>query len=195
MHHVDINLIQTKTKRKEWLFITIFLVSLLLILSFWLLSEYQDKQLQVTELNQSIASQVSVPVVVEGESTQNELERYVSFVEWAESQPYSKVVLLVELSKKLPERGYFTSFLYKDDSVELEVQFDNHAEAAFYLTSIHQSSFVEKASLLSLTNDTLAQETAVNEETFVQPRTIATYTLTLNNEALKNASSEQEDAP
>lgn len=195
MHYVDINLIQTKMKRKEWLFISVFFVFLFLVLSFWLWSEYQEKQQQVTSLNQSIADQLSIPVVVEVDSTQKELERYVSFVEWAESQPYSKVVLLVELSKKLPERGYFTSFLYSEDSLELEVQFDNHAEAAFYLTSIHQSPFVIEASLLSVTNDTLAQETAVNETTFVQPRTIATYTITLNNEALKNASVEQEDAP
>lgn len=194
MHHVDINLIQTKTKRKEWLLITIFLVFLFLILSFWLWSEYQDKQQQVTSLNQSIAAQVSIPVEVEGDSTQNELERYISIVEWAETQPYSKAVLLEEFSKKLPLRGYFTSFIYSEDSVELEVQFDNHEEAAFYLSSIHQSLFVVEASLLSVTIDTLAQETAVNEATFVQPRSIATYTITLNNEALKNASIEQEDA-
>ena len=123
------------------------------------------------------------------------IERYESIVDWASERPYSKVALLIELSKKLPARGYFTSFVYSENSVELEVQFDTHAEAAFYLTSIQQSSFITEARILSLTKDDLAQEKAVSEETFVQPRTIGIYSIMLNHEALKNVSPEEEESP
>ncbi|MFX3674588.1 MAG: PilN domain-containing protein [Paenisporosarcina sp.] len=195
MHQVDINLIQTKTNPKEWLFISVFFAILLTVIGVWLWSMYQDKIQQVENLERSIASQVNQPVTVTENSSLNEYERYETVVDWASAQPYSKVTLLVELSKKLPARGYFTSFVYSENSVELEVQFDTHAEAAFYLTSIQQSPFITEARILSLTKDTLAQETAVNEETFVQPRTIATYSIMLNKEALKDVSPEQEDSP
>ncbi len=195
MRHVDINLIQTKTRPKEWLFISVFLVILLVCLFAWLWSIYHEKQQQVENLENLIASQVSIPVATEDDPMVIEFDRYESAVEWASTQPYSKLAILVELSKKLPVRGYFTSYVYSDDSIELEVQFDSHAEAAFYLTSIQQSPFINEARILSVTKDTLAQENAVNEETFVQPRTIAVYSILLNQAALKDLDSEQEGSP
>lgn len=195
MRHVDINLIQTKTKPKEWLFISVFLVILLLSLFFWLWSIYHQKQQQVENLENLIASQVSIPVAIAEDPMVIEFDRYESAVEWASSQPYSKLALLLDLSKKLPVRGYFTSFVYSDDAIELEVQFDTHAEAAFYLTSIQQSPYINEARILSVTKDTLAQENAVNEETFVQPRTIAVYSILLNQAALKDLNSGQEGSP
>jgi len=195
MHQVDINLIQTKTKPKEWIFISVFLVILLIVLCVWLWTLYQDNQQQVEYLEKSIASQVVQPEAVAENASMNEYERYESVVDWTSKQTYSKVTLLEELSKKLPARGYFTSFVYSENSVELEVQFDTHAEAAFYLTSIQQSPFITEARILSLTKENLAQETAVNEETFVQPRTIGIYEIMLNQEALKNVSPEEEESP
>lgn len=195
MRHVDINLIQTKTKPKEWLFISVFLVILILCLLAWLWSSYHQKQQQVENLENLIASQVSIPVTTTEDPTVIEFDRYESAVEWASSQPYSKLAILVELSKKLPVRGYFTSYIYSNDSIELEVQFDTHAEAAFYLTSIQQSPFINEARILSVTKDTLAQENAINEETFVQPRTIAVYSIMLNEATLKDLESEQEGSP
>lgn len=192
MHEIDINLIQTKTRPKEWQLISAFLVILLSFMSVWLWSIYQDKQQKVESLERSIESQVLIPVVETENSVLLEFERYENLVEWASTQPFSKVALLVELSKRLPDRGYFTSFIYSEGSVELEVQFDTHAEAAFYLTSIQKSTFITEARVLSVTNDTLSQETSINAETFVQPRTIALYSIILNQDAIKNSTPEQE---
>ncbi len=195
MRHVDINLIQTKTKPKEWLIISVFLVILVLCILAWLWSIYQQKHQQVENLENMIATQVSIPVTVNEDPFVVEFDKYKSAVEWASTQPYSKIAILVELSKKLPVRGYFTSFVYINDSIELEVQFDNHAEAAFYLTSIQQSPFINEARILSVTKDTLTQENAVNEKTFIQPRTIAVYSILLNQVALKDLDSKQEGSP
>lgn len=195
MHEVDINLIQTKTRPKEWQFISVFLVILLSLMSVWLWSMYSDKQQKVESLERSIESQVLIPVVEIENSLQLEYEQYETLVEWVSTQPFSKVALLDELSKKLPDRGYFTSFIYSEGSVELEVQFDTHAQAAFYLTSIQKSSFITEARVLSINNDTLSQETSINAETFVQPRTIALYSIILNQDALKNVTPEQEGTP
>ncbi len=195
MHQVDINLLQTKTRPKEWQLISVFLVILFGLMSVWLWSMYHDKQEQVESLEKSIAAQVLLPVTKAEKPMQTEFENYEVVVDWASNQPFSKVVLLVELSKKLPVRGYFTSFIYSEGSVELEVQFDTHAEAAFYFTSIQQSPFISEARVLSVTNDTLAQETAINTETFVQPRIVATYSIVLNQVALKNVTPEEEESP
>lgn len=195
MHQVDINLIQTKTRPKEWQLISVFLVILFGLMSIWLWSMYHDKQEQVESLERSIESQVLLPVTKAEKPMQTEFEKYEVLVDWAANKPFSKVVILVELSKKLPVRGYFTSFIYSEGSIELVVQFDTHAEAAFYLTSIQQSPFISEARVLSVTNDTLNQETAINTETFIQPRTIATYTIVLNEVALKKVAPEQEESP
>jgi type IV pilus assembly protein PilN len=195
MSQVDINLIQTKSKPKEWLFISVFLVILLLCMCVWYWSISQQKHQEVENLEKLINSQVNVPAAAQVNPMVLEFERYESVVEWTSSQPYSKLAILLDLSKKLPERGYFTSFVYSEDAIELEVQFDSHAEAAFYLTSIQKSPYIYEARILSVTKETLTQENAVNEETFVQPRTIAKYSILLNQEALKDVVVEQEDSP
>lgn len=195
MHEVDINLIQTKTRPKEWLFISAFLVILLSLMSIWLWSMQQDNQQKVESLERSIESQVMIPVLETENPLLLEFERYETLVEWATTQPFSKVALLIELSKKLPDRGYFTSFIYSEGSVDLEVQFDNHAEAAFYLTAIQKSPFITEARVLSVTNETLSQETSINAETFVQPRTIALYSIILNQDAIKDATPKQGGTP
>lgn len=195
MRHVDINLIQTRTKPKEWLIISVFLVVLVMCILAWFWSIYQQKHQQVENLENMIAAQVSVPVAVEEDPLIFEFDRYKSAVEWALTQPYSKLAILLELSKKLPERGYFTSYIYNNDSIELEVQFDTHAEAAFYLTSIQQSSFITQAKILSVSKESLTQENAINEETFVQPRTIAVYSILINQSVLKDLDVKQEGSP
>ena len=193
MNHIDINLIQTKTKPKEWILIAVFLVLIVMVSGLYLWTSYQDLQQKVIQLEQSIESKLTLPVAGEGDTSSVELQRYQSVVDLASTMPYSKVVLLLELSKKLPERGYFTSFLYSGSSVELEVQFDTNAEAAFYLTSLQKLQVVKEAKVLSVTKNTLSQDTSINEETFVQPRTIASYSIELNEEVLKEYTSEQED--
>ncbi|MFI8575110.1 pilus assembly protein PilN [Rossellomorea aquimaris] len=196
---VDINLLpQNEKGSRQWLYVVIGVLSfgilvlfILFLLAFnigkdvdVLTAELQGtKQLRV-EKEQSISDFESSDAWVQLESA----------VRWAESYPIDTVPVLNHLVELLPERGFVKQFTYAEDgSIQLSIQFDTSSEAAFYLTHLKESRYIQEASLLSLATETISENdslTAVNTETIL-PRYIGQYEVMLNRVEIKEMETEE----
>jgi type IV pilus assembly protein PilN len=118
-------------------------------------------------------------------------------VNWAEDYPIKTVLLLKELAKLLPERGFMMNFAYEEaGTIHLTVQFDTSREAAYYLKALSDAEFVAEAHLTSLAagnkNDNgSTKENEVSETENVLPRYVVQYQIKVNKEVLKKLEKEE----
>jgi type IV pilus assembly protein PilN len=113
-------------------------------------------------------------------------------VNWSESRKGDLNLLLTSLVEELPQNGYIEQF-YLDDynMLSLEIQLENHRDAAFYLQNLKDSSLVEKASLLSINTSNVTEE--VERQDGELSTYQATYSLIIDLEKLKKQSEKQEE--
>ncbi|RAK21383.1 type IV pilus assembly protein PilN [Anoxybacillus vitaminiphilus] len=147
----------------------------------------QIKTLRITE-EQKLANTESLTAVQDLENAVN----------WAKDYPIKTVLLLKELSKLLPERGFMMNFSYEEaGSIQLTVQFDTSREAAYYLKALSDAEFVAEAYLASLTVEekkdyiSSTNENKTNEMKNVLPRYIGQYQIKVNKEVLKKLEKEE----
>ncbi|GKV68787.1 hypothetical protein NCCP2716_12850 [Sporosarcina sp. NCCP-2716] len=185
---VDINLLPEKEReRSNLLYAALVIIgaALLFWLVFYLLTrsmtadtERLDGQLtklqeQQTELSERLNRSDNAQAV----------DRLAASVQWAEDFRYATAPLLEDLTAQLPRRGFFRSFAFAaPHQATVEIQFDQKAEAAYYLTRILASESVETASIESIATEEIeeTEETATGSKTTVRrllPRYIATYTI------------------
>ncbi|AYC29751.1 PilN domain-containing protein [Paenisporosarcina cavernae] len=187
----DINLIQTDAQPKVGYFLLGFLALLFFAVFIWVWMSYQSQHKEVLVLEQRLQDVLTRPVNAEVVEP-SERQKYQALVDWAATQPYSNVLLLIDLAKRLPERGYFLSFSSENGVISLVAQFDTNSQAAYYLTAVENSPYIDSINISTIDKENVSDVTAVNEETFVEPRTVATYSITLNVQALRDASANKE---
>lgn len=198
---VDINLLPKKAPRKAGLpvFIIFFLVltAIGIGLFYWQYTAKQDSlaslQSQTLRMEETIAVQSQKIATFESSNSAAELEK---IVEWARDYPIETVPVLQHLISFLPERGFFQNFAYNDDgSIDLSIQFDSSREAAFYLTKLTESEWINEAKLTGITTsaeiiDLKDQEEKENNSKLINdpfmPRYLALYTLSLNRQTVKD---------
>ena len=199
---VDINLLPKKAPRKAGLpvFIIFFLVltAIGIGLFYWQYAAKQESlaslQSQTLRMEETIAVQSQKIATFESSNSAAELEK---IVEWARDYPIETVPVLQHLISFLPERGFFQNFAYNDDgSINLSIQFDSSREAAFYLTKLTESEWINEAKLTGITTsaeiidlndqeDNLENESKLINDPFM-PRYLALYTLSLNRQTVKD---------
>ena len=199
---VDINLLPKKAPRKAGLpVIIIFFLVLTAIgigLFYWQYAAKQDSlaslQSQTLRMEETIAVQSQKIATFESSNSAAELEK---IVEWARDYPIETVPVLQHLISFLPERGFFQNFAYNDDgSIDLSIQFDSSREAAFYLTKLTESEWINEAKLTGITTsaeiiDLKDQEDNVENNSKLindpyMPRYLALYKLSLNRQTVKD---------
>jgi type IV pilus assembly protein PilN len=147
----------------------------------------QIKTLRITE-EQKLADAQSLAAVQDLENAVN----------WAKDYPIKTVLLLKELSKLLPERGFIMNFAYEEaGTINLTVQFDTRREAAYYLKALSDAEFVAEAHIVSLTvgnkNDNgSTKENETSETENVLPRYVGQYQIKVNKEVLKKLEKEEQ---
>jgi type IV pilus assembly protein PilN len=196
---VDINLLPQNEKRsRRWLYVVIGVLSvgilavmILLILAGTigkdvdvLTAELQSTKQLRAEKEQSISDFESSDAWVQLESA----------VSWAESYPIDTVPVLEHLVELLPERGFLKEFTYAEDGrIQLSIQFDTSSEAAYYLTHLIESKYIQDATLSSLATESISEndsQSAVNTETIL-PRYLGQFEITLNRNEIKKMETEE----
>lgn len=193
--YIDINLLQQKKKRLEWIFVGIILFVLAIIcfvILFYLHNQEKDveQQLETNLANEFALRQAEQQNIDVSLSDKEQIE---SLVEWAENKPVPTVFLLLHLSQSLPEKGFIKLFTYSsnDSVVTMTTQFESNAEAAYYLTTLKSSPYIVEAKLLTLVTNTELENPAVSETQQFQPRVEANYEIIVNPEGLKKAVKEE----
>jgi Tfp pilus assembly protein PilN len=162
---VEINLLPQK-EPKKFSFIIMFAGLLAL---FILIGGYYFWQTQ--SINDEIASldkQITMTKKIADKEQQNSdtvastssVSQLKSAIEWASDYPLQTVPVMQHLTSLLPERGFIQSFAYTEaGTVTLTVQFDSAREAAYFLDSLHESKWIDEASLSSLSTAQSESET------------------------------------
>ncbi|MBB5180736.1 hypothetical protein HNQ44_002165 [Planomicrobium koreense] len=187
---VDINLLPQKERDRPASIvaaIAILLVAVIIwaVFAFLAGGHKEQQAIAAAQTVQVQAEQAMLREQLEAVQGMNEEQQLKATVDWAESYQFDTLPLLAELVSKLPVRGFFDSFSYTGmDVATLGVQFDTAREAAYYLAQLKTSSLLESATLDSVVQEELEEETAedgtviIDEDApVINPRYLATYTL------------------
>ncbi|REB07174.1 hypothetical protein DVB69_09985 [Sporosarcina sp. BI001-red] len=178
---VDINLLPEKEKERSGL-LYVALAFLGAALLFWLIfflltrnvtsdTERLDTQLEKLQLTQSELTER-----LNRSDTAQSHDQLEASVQWVEDYRYETAPLLEDLVSQLPRRGFFRSFAFAaPHQATVEIQFDDKTEAAYYLTRMLSSEFVETASIESIESEEIDQEEGTASNWL--PRYLATYTI------------------
>lgn len=213
---VEINLLPKKEpKRKSkivWILVVLFLTLLLAGLFIW---QYTSKKTELKATESTLESTTNlVNTYTQNLTSYNDSSSVKDLeiaIEWADSQSLDYVVLLQGLTKNLPDRGFIQDLSLSDGLVvNVIVQFDTKADAAYYLNSIQEIDWVEEA-VLTEAKSTDVLEDQVSErmdeaidslkKADIEPRYFANYAFVINKARLqaemkeKQAEEEGEDSP
>ncbi|MFB5282212.1 PilN domain-containing protein [Peribacillus sp. Hz7] len=188
---VDVNLLQKKEKKASFFLIFILVGVIVLVAAgifAWKMYETQaakEKQLE-TMLAQYKEEKVLKEQSLSEAASDNGVERLKAAIAWAEETDTSTSFLLQHITSLLPERGYFMNFSFAEGrTANLSIQFDSSREAAFYLKSLQNSSYIDEAELLSIETESISSEEDMVEEENVLPRYRASYRFGVNQKALQ----------
>ena len=153
---VDINLLPEKERERSTVLIAALAIlgaailfwAVLFLLSFSLSKETVRLETQIADVQ---ASQEAIEELLQPSIDVDEQEKLSATVEWVEANRFNTLPLLRELVDLLPERGFFTTFAFTaPHESTVTVQFDDKAEAAYYLTRVKSSPVVSNAAMESL---------------------------------------------
>jgi type IV pilus assembly protein PilN len=195
---VEINLLpQKQQKRSISLRIILFIalaMLLIFLLTFWQVQKFNN---EISKLEANIAhfeqSITSIQQEVNVESTNSYVE-LSNAVEWSLTYPIKSVAVLKHLTSLLPERGFLLTYSYTEaGTLSLTVQFDTKKEAAYYLSWLSDSAWIEEVKLSQLSSSQIetTEETPEtqgrNETESYLPRYTGNFEITLNREAIRLA--------
>jgi type IV pilus assembly protein PilN len=189
---IDVNLLPKKEPKN-----VLFLISALIVLvaaiaagiAFYMSMQKAEAQIEALtqELKQTRALVAAEQQKLENVQAMQEVQELQKTVEWAKQYPMKTVLLLRNMAKLLPERGFIMNFSYAEDgAVSVTVQFDTSEEAAYYLKLLSDAEFVSDVQLRSVTaTEQQSSQANAAEESNVLPRYLAQYELHVNKSALK----------
>jgi type IV pilus assembly protein PilN len=168
---VEINLLPKKEHKKSSVLIMVLAGILLLSISASIIlfqgSSYEDRMASLDKQIVSIQklNEVQQAKLADG-NTGSSAVKLQKAVEWAEQYPIETVPLLQKIIAVLPERGFIQELEYgHTNSVVIKIQFDASRDAAFYLSSLKESDWVEKVTLMNIAAESDDVETSNAGET------------------------------
>ncbi|WP_226085437.1 PilN domain-containing protein [Mesobacillus sp. S13] len=200
---VEINLLPKKEHKKSSSLMTALLILALLSVSatvaFIQGNSYDNKMASIDNQIETVQklNEAQQAKIAEGDTGNSSLKLQEA-VKWAEQAPMETVPLLRNVISQLPERGFIKNFEYSNsNSVLITIQFDASRDAAYYLSTLKSSDWVEKVSLLNVVavQDAESSESSTNatdpekDEEKTLPRYTAEYELIFKEDVfLKNGS-------
>lgn len=205
---VEINLLPQKEQKKLG-----FIVGLIiLVVLFLLASIIYYVQIQSTKTSLvSVSNQLTTAQKLEAQlqkqqgtsAPANSVTQLKTAIDWADKNRIETIPVMRHLTALLPERGFIQTFTYNESgTVTISVQFDTTAEAAGYLSSLNNSSWIDNASLTSLntsdnssnsnsTTNTANTSTAPTVDSNTSKKYVPRYTgqfeIQFNKDAVKKA--------
>ena len=194
---VEINLLPKKEHKKSSMLIMAFAGILLFTVSAAIIyfqgNNFENRMASLDKQIESVQklNEVQQAKLAEGKGGSSAV-KLQDAVNWAEQYPSDTVPLLQNIISLLPERGFIQNFEYSNtDSVVIKIQFDASRDAAFYLSSLKGSDWVEEVALMNIVAETNAEETETTntpteqDEVKVLPRYSAEFEITFKPELFK----------
>ncbi|MCD7032914.1 hypothetical protein LRR81_01640 [Metabacillus sp. GX 13764] len=179
----NINLLPEKKQKNYTSLLLLGMIVVLLAGSFvFLNTQLEAKRTDLrTMKTKDIALQNQLSAVQQASSVSSNptaAQTLADAVTWTKTYPVEFVPILMDLTKLLPEGGYFTDFSYTEaDKIEVSIQFETSREAAFYLNRLKTDiPYFQEAALKKVEE----QELKDNSEANVLPRYKADYSIELN---------------
>ncbi|MBN8200718.1 fimbrial assembly protein [Bacillus sp. NTK034] len=196
---VDINLLPQKEKGPKNVYIMIAFIVVLLTAAFLLVfltvkeknNELLGIEKRIIQTNEILEAQQAK---LQEYQSSNAAEELKVAIEWADRQPFDLVFLMEQITRLLPERGFVIEFeLDEENRIKQIVQFDAKSEAAYYLHSLTELSWVDEAIITEAkTADILKDEAAeLRKQANIQPRYYAEYELKINTSLLNEAAEQK----
>ncbi|MGJ7912300.1 PilN domain-containing protein [Neobacillus sp. LXY-1] len=180
---IEINLLPQREPKKVGFIIAISSLVFLLILSgAYYLGQVHSVKNDITRITRQIditSKVVNKDNNQSGISTSSKsISQLNSAIDWAKEYPIQTVPVLRHLSSLLPERGFIQSFGYTEaGTITLTVQFDTSREAAYFLETLHDSKWIEDASLNALTATDQSKTTGTSSTSTNPPNTSTATTV------------------
>ncbi|NKE06389.1 hypothetical protein GWK17_13075 [Bacillus selenatarsenatis] len=200
---VEINLLPKKEHKKSSSLMTALLILALLSVSATIAfiqgNSYDNKMASIDKQIETVQklNEAQQAKIAKGDTGNSSLKLQEA-VKWAEQSPMETVPLLRNVIAQLPERGFIKNFEYSNSNfVLITIQFDASRDAAYYLSTLKGSDWVEKVSLLNViaVQEAESSESTMNatdsekDEEKTLPRYTAEYELTFKADVfLKNGS-------
>jgi type IV pilus assembly protein PilN len=153
---VEINLLPKKEhKTSSSLSIVLILLFVFIIVSIGVFVQARINETSLEKVDQEIESVQKLNTALQNKINDQEsshstgnLQRAVA---WAESYTPETVRLLRSLIALLPEQGFIQSLSYNGEGVVgVKVQFESSRDAAYFLSSLKHSEWVDNASILTI---------------------------------------------
>lgn len=205
---VEINLLPQKEQKKLGFIIGL----IILVVLFLLASIIYYVQIQSTKTSvESVTNQITATQKLEAQlqkqqgtsASANSVTQLKTAIDWADKNRIETIPVMSHLTALLPERGFIQTFTYNESgTVTISVQFDTTAEAAGYLNSLNNSSWIDNASLTSLNtsdnssnsnstsntaNTSTTSTVGSNTNIKVVPRYTGQFEIQFNKDAVKKA--------
>ncbi|MDP4172215.1 MAG: hypothetical protein Q8906_16515, partial [Bacillota bacterium] len=186
---VEINLLPKKEAKPIGLLLILFgffILILLAVMFFYMkgisyTNEIQSLQNEINLTQKSSALEQKKATVIESSSSVEQLKKSI---EWAESYPIKTIPLMRKLTALLPERGFIQSFAYDETgTIKISVQFDSESEAAFFLSRLDESKWIDSARMTKLAAQTIngpVTPDGSQSSTSYLPRYIGDFDLKVN---------------
>jgi len=198
---VEINLLPKKEpKRKSqllWVILALLITLLLIGLFIWQ-STTKKAELEATENSLGMTTNLvnTYNQKLDNYKNSESVQSLESAINWANNQSVDYVLFLQELTKNLPERGFIQELKVSDDlTTSMIVQFDTKSDAAYYLNSLLDISWVDEAllteakstdTLENKISDQVDQAIDILKQAEVEPRYFASYEFVLNKAKLRD---------
>lgn len=164
---VEINLLPER-ERKKSAFIILFaaMVAVIFIVAAVYILQGNSTKTETVSVDREYSTTQKVMVNITSSSppaAATSVTQLENAIKWANEYPIKTVPVMNMLTALLPERGFIQSFAYTDaGTINLTVQFDTESEAAYFLTHLTDSKWIEDASITSLTTAPLTTATSTN---------------------------------
>ena len=189
----EINLLPQKQQRNYTNIVVLLIITIILLggtLAIFMFVNQKNQQLN--ELNQEYQQVQQQTAVLQQQANQDESSNAVAelekAIEWSEDYPVDFVPLLNDLTKKLPEKGYFYRLDFVNNtSLNLLVQFESSREAAYYLKRLKDTELMDEVKLVTV------EAVPLEDQEDTVPRYLATYQLLIDRHALKAFEEEENE--
>ncbi|SET72121.1 hypothetical protein SAMN05421676_10770 [Salinibacillus kushneri] len=185
---VEINLLQNREQKNRTFMVTlIFMIFLLIVLfaaafmySVFIkqdISNLQDTLTQTEETRLNLTNQVN-------QEHLKEIDELKQAVKALQSYPIDSAAFITSLIALLPANAQIGHFEYTDGKINLQILMEDDMDAAYYLSHLSQTDWIDSVSLVSVS------QTDQDENT---QKYIAQYDLTINRDDVReNGEGDQE---
>ncbi|KIY22377.1 MULTISPECIES: hypothetical protein [Mesobacillus] len=153
---VDINLLPKKEHKASSSFsIALIFLFLLALVFIGVFVQVRVNETSLNKVNQQIQSvqqlNAAIQTKITDQASSDSPKGLQEAVTWAETSTPDTVRLLRSLIALLPEQGFIQSLNYNGEGiVGVKVEFESAREAAYFLSSLQHSKWVDTASILTV---------------------------------------------